>query len=58
MNILEKIRYEKSKLDFMIEQSNGDLLNDIIQKQSKKVDKLLIKYYKIIMKKVECVVND
>ena len=46
MSIEEKISVEKSKLEKMIEANNGNLLYELIQRQSRKVDKLIVKYLK------------
>lgn len=43
----EKLRKEKEKLDKMIEKCNGNLTNDFVLEQSRKVDNLIVTYQKL-----------
>lgn len=43
----EKLRKEKEKLDEMIEKCNGNLKNDFVLEQSRKVDNLIVSYQKL-----------
>lgn len=43
----EKLRKEKEKLDEMIEKCNGNLTNDFVLEQSRKVDNLIVSYQKL-----------
>ena len=56
MSIEEKISVERSKLGKMIEDNNGNLLYELIQRQSRKVDKLIVKYFRYSLK-IETEVN-
>lgn len=43
----EKLKKEKEKLNRMIERCNGNLTNDLILEQSRKVDSLIVSYQKV-----------
>jgi hypothetical protein len=43
----EKLRKEKEKLDEMVEKCNGNLTNDLVLEQSRKVDNLIVAYQKV-----------
>lgn len=44
----KKLKIEKKKLNKMIGNNDGNLIDGFILKQSRKVDKLLISYSKLI----------
>lgn len=46
IQLQEKLKIEKTILNKMIEENNGQLNNDFILEQSKKVDNLIVKYQK------------
>lgn len=48
----EKLKMEKKKLDKIIANSDGNLTNDFILEQSRKVDNLIVAYQKI---KLRCI---
>lgn len=48
----EKLKMEKKKLDEIIANSDGNLTNDFILEQSRKVDNLIVAYQKV---KLRCI---
>lgn len=57
MIFIERLEKEKEKLDRMIEDHGWQLSSDIILKQSKKVDKLVLAYQKIKQHCIKVYVN-
>lgn len=47
IKLMKKLKTEKKRLNNMIENNDGNLNNNFILKQSRKVDKLIIHYNKL-----------
>lgn len=47
IRLIKKLKTEKKKLNRLIGNNDGDLTNNFILKQSRKVDKLIIHYNKL-----------
>lgn len=54
IQLQENLRKEQAILNKMIEENNGQLNNDFILEQSKKVDKLIVTYHKL---KAHCILR-
>lgn len=54
IQLQESLKKEQAILDKMIEENNGELNNDFILEQSRKVDKLIVTYQKL---KAHCILK-
>lgn len=54
----EKLKMEKKKLDEIITNSDGNLTNDFILEQSRKVDNLIVAYQKVKQRCISIPVAD
>lgn len=54
----EKLKMEKKKLDEIIANSDGNLTNDFILEQSRKVDNLIVAYQKVKLRCISIPMDD